>query len=181
MPQSFDIVVACDANRGIGKNNSLPWKLPGDMKYFKELTCATTGSGARNAVVMGRNTWESIPPKFRPLPGRLNIVLTSSGSYELPDGVYLAHSLDEALTVAEAQRAENIFVIGGGKVYEQALSHARCRRLYVTEIASVFDCDVFLPPIEKLFAATQSKQGGCDNDVAYSFKVYEKKPLATCS
>lgn len=73
---TFQIVVAATRKLGIGKGGTMPWKLPGDMAYFKELTSRTADPAKQNAVVMGRKTWESIPPKFRPLPGRVNVVLT---------------------------------------------------------------------------------------------------------
>ena len=73
---TFQLVVAATRKLGIGKAGSMPWKLPGDMAYFKEITSKTADSGKQNAVIMGRKTWESIPPKFRPLPGRINVVLT---------------------------------------------------------------------------------------------------------
>ena len=76
--RGFQIVVAATRQLGIGVNGDLPWKVSGDMKYFKELTKVTRDRAKRNAVVMGRNTWESIPEKFRPLPGRLNVVLSRS-------------------------------------------------------------------------------------------------------
>ena len=73
---TFQLVVAATRKLGIGKAGSMPWKLPGDMAYFKEITSKTADPGKQNAVIMGRKTWESIPPKFRPLPGRINVVLT---------------------------------------------------------------------------------------------------------
>ncbi len=73
---TFQIVVAATRKLGIGKGGTMPWKLPGDMAYFKELTTRTADPTKQNAVVMGRKTWESIPSKFRPLPGRVNVVLS---------------------------------------------------------------------------------------------------------
>ena len=88
------IVVACTKEGGIGKGGQLPWKLPGDMAYFKRVTTDTEGAppDVRNAVIMGRKTWESIPQKFRPLPGRLNVVLTrsSASTLGLPEGVMVS-------------------------------------------------------------------------------------------
>ena len=77
---TFQLVVAATRKLGIGKHGSMPWKLPGDMAYFKELTSKTADSSKQNAVIMGRKTWESIPLKFRPLPGRINVVLTRNAA-----------------------------------------------------------------------------------------------------
>ena len=74
----FDLIVAADQNLGIGLNGDLPWKLKGDLKYFRNLTIQTQDRNKINAVIMGRTTWESIPDKFRPLPNRLNIILSNS-------------------------------------------------------------------------------------------------------
>jgi dihydrofolate reductase / thymidylate synthase len=100
--RSFVVVVAATAGSlGIGKNGKLPWSLPLDMKHFKELTMATTRPNATNAVIMGRKTWQSIPPRFRPLERRLNIVLSRNPSIReqlgLPAGVIVASSLQQAL------------------------------------------------------------------------------------
>ena len=77
---TYQLVVAATRKLGIGKSGTMPWKLPGDMAYFKELTSKTAESGKQNAVIMGRKTWESIPPKFRPLPNRVNVVLTRNAA-----------------------------------------------------------------------------------------------------
>ncbi len=141
---SFQVVVAADRSHGIGKGGSMPWSLPGDMAYFKELTSRTRGGAEKqNAVVMGRKTWESIPAKFRPLKGRINIVLSRSfensensggsagnggsdpsrsalaSSVSGSNDVYAAGSLDAAMELCEGglkSRVETVFVIGGGQV-----------------------------------------------------------------
>lgn len=172
----FDLVVATDAKLGIGKNQTLPWKLPGDMAFFKNLTTSTTGSGQRNAVIMGRKTWESIPVKFRPLPGRLNIVLSRAGSLNLPDGVVAAGDLSQALAAAETAGVERCFVIGGGAVYAESLKHPSLSKLYITEIQESFDCDTFFPPYQDRFVEVEQSPVKNDNGVNYSFKVYAKKP-----
>lgn len=147
--KSFSIVVAMDEQRGIGLNGKLPWHIPTELQHFAKLTKTTEDSNKQNAVIMGRKSWESLPLKYRPLPNRLNIVLTRHQDYELPDGTFRAGSLDEALQIAEQQNAENLFVIGGGNVFEEALAHPKCRRLYVTEVQKTFPCDTFLPPIDE--------------------------------
>ena len=83
MPIRFDIVVAADEQRGIGKDNDLPWHLPGDLTHFKRTTTRAVAEGMSNAVVMGRKTWESVPPRYRPLKNRVNVVLSRRDSLEL--------------------------------------------------------------------------------------------------
>lgn len=137
---AFDVVVAHDLNQGIGINNTLPWHCKADMSYFKALTTDAKGS-QENTVIMGRKTWESIPDKFRPLPGRKNIVL--SKSQPTIEGAIVASSLDDALEKAEAE--SNIFVIGGGQLYQEAIQHIECNTLHVTKIFSTFECDAHFP------------------------------------
>jgi dihydrofolate reductase / thymidylate synthase len=174
--RTFDIVVAADLNSGIGKDGGLPWHLPGDLAYFKQLTSAVRDASKRNAVIMGRKTWDSIAPKFRPLKGRLNIVLTRRGNCQVPDGVLVAEDLDQALNLATGADIENVFVIGGGAVYEQALPHQFCRLVYLTEVQARFACDTFLPDIEELFIPVgEPAPVARDGDVQYTFKVYQRK------
>ena len=140
------LVVAVDANNGIGKDNALPWKLTGDMKFFKELTI---GHG-NNAVIMGRKTWESIPNRFKPLPNRCNIVLSRTATSD-GDNVRFMTSLPEALQYCRSQAGklfENVFIIGGSAIYGEALTLNVCDYLFITKIKSTFDCDTFFPAVE---------------------------------
>lgn len=127
VPRGFQIVVAATKEHGIGKQGTLPWKLPTDMRFFKTVTSSTTASSKRNAVIMGRNTWESIPEKFRPLPGRLNVILTRNGiiTPTPPKGVLVSKSFGDALAVLAREpyeeQVESVFVIGGGQVYRFGL------------------------------------------------------------
>ena len=126
------LVVAMDAERGIGIGNRLPWHLPEDLAHFKRLT-----SG--HPIVMGRKTFDSIG---RALPNRRNIVITRNAGWQ-HDGVERAASLAEALALCgEAE----VFVIGGGQIFAEALPLAG--RLELTEIAKRFDCDTFFPPLD---------------------------------
>ncbi len=174
MVKPFDIVVAADLKDGIGKDQTLPWKLSGDMAYFKELTCSVTSPGMSNAVIMGRKTWESIPPKFRPLSGRLNIVLTRDAGFELPAGVLKAGDFEEALSFCQTPHVENIFVIGGGAIFAQSMHHAALNRLYLTDVHAVYPCDTFLPPYKEDFELVSSSPIRCENGVEYCFKIYRK-------
>lgn len=121
LQRNYQVVVAATPEMGIGKDGKLPWRLPGDLKFFKEITSTTSDPGKLNAVLMGRKTWDSIPTKFRPLPGRLNVVLRS-GSFEnsTADNVISAGSLQSALKLlAEPPYSlsiEKVFLIGGGQI-----------------------------------------------------------------
>lgn len=126
------IIVAVSENGVIGKDNQLPWHFPEDLKRFKELTQG-------EPVVMGRNTWDSLPRK--PLPGRTNIVVSSSGKMDGQD-VFVAGSLDLALIVAKQQAKERIWIIGGKRMYEEALKHSD--ELYITRIKGHYEGDTIL-------------------------------------
>ena len=171
MSKPFSIVVAVDQNGGIGRGGALPWRLPGEMAYFKRLT-SDAPSGRRNAVLMGRHTYASIAPKFRPLAGRLNVVLSRDAGLRL-EGALRAGSLDEALaqTDADAELAQ-VFVIGGGVLYADALSHPRCGRVYLTRIHAAFDCDTFLPPLAPRFTLASRDGPHGEGGLTYTFEVH---------
>lgn len=140
----FDIVVAADLDWGIGKAGGLPWpKLRGDLQHFKRLT-STASPGMRNAIVMGRKTWESKEVLGKPLPNRLNVVVSRS-ALAVPAGVVAAHSLDEALAV---EGVEAIFVVGGAGLIRDAIERDDLRFVYLTRIAQRFDCDVVMPDLD---------------------------------
>lgn len=133
------LIAAMTRNRVIGRHNSLPWRLPADMRRFRELT---TG----HPVLMGRKTFESLG---RPLPNRTNIVMTSDSSYA-PQGCLIAHSLDQGLNMGNAHLSQDnpeIFIIGGENLYTQALAHAD--RLYLTQIETQIDGDAWFPKFEQ--------------------------------
>lgn len=120
--RTYQVVVAATQNMGIGKDGKLPWKLSSDLKFFKEVTMTTSDPVKKNAVIMGRKTWESIPLEHRPLPGRLNVVLTRSGSFDIAtaENVVMCGSMSSALELLAASpyclSIEKVFVIGGGQV-----------------------------------------------------------------
>ena len=127
------LIAAVARNRVIGRDNELVWHDPADARHFRSSTMGCP-------VIMGRRTWESLPARFRPLPGRRNVVVTRQTDWS-DAGAEVAHSLDEALArLAEAPR---VFVIGGGQLYAQALD--RADELVLTEIDADFDGDTFFP------------------------------------
>lgn len=177
MQKTFDIVIAADAALGIGREGGLPWQLPGDMAYFKKVTCGVTTPGARNAVIMGRRTWESIPPRFRPLRDRLNIVLTRDKNHVVDQHVLVEHGLESALQAAWNSAVERVFVIGGAHVFAEAIVHPACENIYFTDIKKTFPCDTFLPSFFDRFEhiAECDTAPQFENDTEYSFKLYRSK------
>jgi dihydrofolate reductase len=134
----FDIVVAADLEWGIGKANALPWpKLRGDLQHFKRIT-STASEGKRNAIVMGRKTWESKEVAGKPLPNRLNVVV-SRQQLSVPAGVIVASSIDDALAIGSV---ETIFVVGGAVLIQLVIERADLRYVYLTRVEQSFDCDV---------------------------------------
>jgi dihydrofolate reductase len=127
------LIAALARDRVIGKGNRLLWHLPEDMKHFKSLTQGHT-------VIMGRKTWESLPEKFRPLPGRQNIVISRNPDYDAA-GATVVTSLEEATRVGVGRTA--MFVIGGAEIYALALPLAD--RMELTEIDAAFEGDAFFP------------------------------------
>ncbi len=170
----FYVIVASDENRGIGIEGKLPWRLPSDLKEFKKITTTTKNPHKQNALIMGRKTWESIPKKFRPLPGRFNIVLTRNADYMVEEGIELVDSFEEALHLADDPLIEKAFVIGGAHVFERALIDPDCGGIYLTEILSTFRCDTFLSAIDS-HKFKRVKEGEIleENDIKYRFVEYE--------
>jgi dihydrofolate reductase len=157
----ISLVVARAANGTIGRDGGLPWHLPSDMRHFRELTIGHT-------VLMGRNTFESIPPKFRPLPQRRNLVLSSDVELELP-GAEVFHDLSTALAACGGE----CFVIGGGTVYEETLELAE--RVYATEIDAEIEGDAFFPEMTPTdWRCVGRGEPIVENELAFAFAEYER-------
>ncbi|GLT92084.1 hypothetical protein SLE2022_099410 [Rubroshorea leprosula] len=179
--RTYQVVVAATRDMGIGKDGKLPWRLPSDLKFFKELTLTTSDPWKKNAVVMGRRTWESIPPEYRPLPGRLNVVLTRSGSSDVGTGENLVscRSFPAALQLlAKAPyclSVETVFVIGGGQLLREALNAQGCEAIHITEIGTSIDCDTFIPAIDfSCFQPWYSSAPLVENNIPFSFVTYAR-------
>jgi dihydrofolate reductase len=163
----ISIIVATSKNNAIGINNQLPWHLPADLKYFKQLT---TG----HVIIMGSNTYLSIG---KPLPNRTTIVITSQENPEwMVDGIYIVHSVEEAIEMAKSLNETECFIIGGAKIYTQTLQLADV--VYKTEIdLNIENADAFFPLlkqeewklVEKLENLADEK-----NKMNYSFNTYSR-------
>lgn len=147
----LSFLVAIDKNNVMGLNNDLPWKLPRDLKFFKELT-------TDNTIIMGRKTFDSIG---KALPNRRNIVLTRS-DIKFPDGIEVMHELDELYELNKNNPEEELFVIGGAKIFEQTLAHAD--RMYITYIDDSFEGDTFFPAYNDSEWNVTTKEKGPKND-----------------
>lgn len=154
------VIAAIATNRVIGHGNQLLWHIAEDMKYFREVTRG-------HVVVMGRKTFESIG---RPLPNRLNIVITRDQSFSA-EGVMVCHSLEEALDFARQNESEEIFIIGGAQIYTQALPFTD--RLYLTVVHKNFEGEAVFPE-HKEFTKVVSQKDSRDENVEYTFLVLER-------
>jgi dihydrofolate reductase len=168
-PPQFACVVAADDLRGIGDGGDLPWpRLRGDLAHFRRLTTETRDGARQNAVIMGRVTWASIPERFRPLPGRINIIV--SRAVTVNDGVVVAPGLNQALAAGCALGAESLFVVGGAQLYAAAILDARCRAIYYTRISGSYACDRFFPPFEAAFHRDLDEAGGDEGGAHFRFE-----------
>lgn len=161
--------VARARNGVIGRGGRLPWRLKSDLAIFKQVTMG-------KPVIMGRRTWESLP--LKPLPGRLNLVLSRNGAFE-PKGAIACERFDEALAIAREQAAEDeaeeVCVIGGAALFELALPKAR--RLYLTEVEAAVEGDVIMPPIDEAGwreVRREPHPAGPADDHPFTFRVLER-------
>jgi len=194
MPPLTIIVAAHSKHLGIGLKGSLPWRLKQEIHYFKRVTTYNPHNKT-NAVIMGRKCWESIPPKFRPLPQRYNIILTRQAKLEgiteqEGENVTVASSLQEALEKARDKGLGRVFVIGGGEVYREAMMLKQCNRILFTEVCGEdVETDVDFPidfrrvggwervsheKLEKWVGGEVRKGEINEGNLTYEFQMWER-------
>lgn len=159
------LIAAVAANGAIGKDNQLLWRIPEDMKRFKEVT-----SG--HAVIMGRKTFDSLP---QPLKNRINIVITRNPNYRTPEGILIAHSLDESFEIAK-QFDSNPYVLGGGRIYHEAIEQVDF--LDITHIDKEFQGDAYFPEIDPNIWQIEAQSQWFNNEQEsfnYRFVSYGRK------
>lgn len=160
----LSIIVAIAKNNAIGKDNELLWHISEDLKYFKKTTLGYP-------IIMGRNTWESLP--FKPLPNRDNIIITNNKDYKANGGIVF-HEIQEVLDYSK--NLENSFIIGGGQIYQTFLPHAD--KLYITEVDKDFQADTFFPIIDlniwEIESQSETNYDGKE-DLYFTYKVFRKK------
>jgi len=212
IPQ-FSMIVAAASNRGIGKGGKIPWRIPEDLRYFRNVTCffrdiqainkfeislnrakrqrteietenvkssVTANVSIKpadnlplNVVVMGRNTWESIPEKFRPMPNRINVILSRNKEYSknLPKDVQCYTSLNDCLENLSKQEHGTIFLIGGGQIYNEGIKHPSCESIFITKIHGKYECDTYFPEIPDTFKLNDDET--VTKMLAHSMKNFE--------
>ncbi len=159
----LSIIVAVSENNVVGKENKLPWKLSADLRRLKSLTMG-------HHIIMGRKTWESLG---RPLPGRINVIITSDKNY-IAEGGVVVHSLKEALTVSSFD--DEIFIFGGGKIFKEAMPQVQ--KIYMTKVHSIIEGDIYFPVFNmKEWNETAREDFKADekNQYDYSFVILERR------
>lgn len=199
----------CLKNNGIGLKGDMPWpRIPKELKHFADVTTSkdplaysigdyamksclfSSGLTAQtqpqglakvNAVVMGRNTWDSLPAKFRPLPGRLNLVLSRTLSTVGTDEngmLEVSSSLEDALaSLSVNPKVNEIFIIGGAQIYEEALKHEACKLVILTRIGKAFEADTFMPRIEETYTRLHVSRTYQHKDITYDFLFLGNRKL----
>jgi dihydrofolate reductase len=160
---NINMIFARSANGVIGNKNAMPWHLPEDLAHFKKLTLGSP-------VIMGRKTWDSLPAKFRPLPGRTNVVVTRQPDWQA-EGAKTATGLQDALSLCNA--ATDVWIIGGAQIYAQAEPLAS--RIEVTHINQTFEGDAFAPELGSQWQASRQEDHVSSTGLRFSFITYTKK------
>eukprot|EP00747_Dinoflagellata_sp_TGD_P013307 gnl/TRDRNA2_/TRDRNA2_122432_c0_seq3.p1 gnl/TRDRNA2_/TRDRNA2_122432_c0~~gnl/TRDRNA2_/TRDRNA2_122432_c0_seq3.p1 ORF type:complete len:576 (-),score=87.34 gnl/TRDRNA2_/TRDRNA2_122432_c0_seq3:377-2104(-) len=184
--RGISVIVATTPKGGIGKDGTLPWHLPEDLAHFKQVTTARAdGVTGQNAVVMGRKTWESIPQKFRPLAGRINVVLTRAPKPAgYPDGVLTAPSLTAAMEklAARGSAVAEVFVIGGQEAFQEAVGLPNCEYIFLTRVGVDMECDAFFPAIDdNRFRIVYASKTFSHGEIPYDFVAYQNLEQSTPS
>lgn len=165
----ISIVIAVADNNAIGANGKLLWRLSKDMQYFKEVTWG-------HHVLMGRKTWDSIPPKFSPLPGRTNVIVTRKQGF-VCEGCKVVDSIEQGIAIAQQAGEQELMVIGGGEIYRQVLPLAN--KIYLTKVHHTFtDADTFFPELDMTqwnVLNTEWNMADEKNEFDFEFIVMERK------
>ncbi len=162
MLAKISIIVAHDDKLGIGKNNQLLFRISQDLKRFKKIT-------TNHPIIMGRKTYQSIG---KPLPDRTNIIITRNPDFKAP-GCQIASSLENAIQLARDIDSQEIFIIGGGQIYQQALEQNFVNRLYITHVKGDYQAEIFFPDYQD-FKTTVARQEGQEGDYQFTYITLEK-------
>jgi dihydrofolate reductase len=170
----YNIIVAFDNNRGIGKNNTIPWYFSEDLKYFSKIT---KGTNNNNAIIMGKNTWTSLT---KPLLKRDNLILSTTLDItnNSPKNNYIKtfRTLEELELFCINQNYTNVWIIGGGQIYNDFLNNNidKINKIYATIINNDYNCDVFFPKLDALQWKIIKREDKIENNTMISYIIYEK-------
>jgi len=171
----MNIIVAYCKNRGIGLNGVLPWSLPRDLSRFRKLTVGNGG----NAVIIGHNTWKSLPERCQPLPKRDNIVVTRSSANSVVrssrENVFVVGDLDAAVSLCEERKYNAVWIIGGASIYRQFLERPEVGKVHVTCIDVEIACDTFFPVLPERYKLVSASDTTKECGVEYRFETYDCK------
>ncbi|XP_063674135.1 dihydrofolate reductase-like [Bolinopsis microptera] len=177
----FSLLVAKDSEGGIGRNNELPWRCRKEYRHFVA-TSSRLKDGKKAAAIVGRNTWESIPEKFRPLKNRHNYVISSTIDVANPGSVPVFKTLSQCMKkIDDDDEVGDVWICGGFGMYQEAMKSDRLHRMYITMIQGKFDCEVFFPSFVEedfnLVIDPDVPQGTVteENGISWSVSVFERK------
>ncbi len=169
---NITLIVAHDNNNAIGKDGDLPWHLPNDLKWFKKKTI-------NKMIVMGRTTWDSLEDKYKPLPKRVNLVMTTNLNFRAK-GAVVCHSLSDVFTIALAKNIDELLVVGGGKIYE--LFYPLADQMIITEVdTTIQEADTYFVNYDtKDWYESFSESHAKDEKHAfdYTFKIFKKSVVS---
>tara|TARA_Y100000992_G_scaffold298435_1_gene263585 strand:- start:435 stop:989 length:555 start_codon:yes stop_codon:yes gene_type:complete len=169
------MIVAISENRGIGLGNKMPWNIRRDMKYFKK---TTIGNG-NNCVIMGKNTWNSFEGlKGEPLPKRDKIVMSRNELNILASNTQTAKNIDQVYELCNKKKYDDIWVIGGEKIYTSFLNKGLVDTVYITEILKNYECDTFFPELSNDFDISHTTEIVWENEVGMKFTIWEKREIS---
>lgn len=177
--KGWNMILAADIKGGIGLRNDLPWRIPQDLKHFQMLTKGTADQ--ESVVLMGRNTWQSIPEKFRPLKGRVNVVITNTLESE---NFVKCSSLEAAIAyINENHKDAAKWIIGGATLYNRGLKENLIDEVYLTRVQGDYNCDTYVKDLYKILGADyrletspkfDSKEAIGESGIKYAFERYVK-------
>ena len=166
----MNIIVAMCKNRGIGFQNTIPWHLSADLKRFKYIT---TSYENKNTIIMGRKTWDSLPDKYKPLPKRKNIIISSKKDIIEQENVIIYNDIN-LIKNNYKELHRNTWIIGGTQIYKYALENDLVRNILITVIDKDFECDVFFPKIPSKFQLIYETPYKLENKISYKYQQWRK-------
>ncbi|XP_045465554.1 dihydrofolate reductase-like [Harmonia axyridis] len=183
MSLKYNLIGVVSENMGIAKNGKLPFSLPKEYEFYMRITRETVDKSKKNVVIMGRKSWDCLEDHEKPMPGRINFILTSQKDFKLPEcsDTYIFNSwqeIESKLVDAQFQKTyETIWVVGGNRIYDEAQKSKHFYRAYISKVRKFSDCDAFFPELVKNVKRVKDEnvpQGlQMENDLTWEVEVWE--------